>query len=312
MTSPTSLPLRSPRRMNVPARVAVLAPGSPSEPGRIEKAIERLGDRGVSVSLPANAFESCRSYLAGDDARRADEINRLLRSDDYDAFFVTRGGYGTMRVLERIDYEAIDRNPRPIIGLSDVTALHQAIAVRCGVSTFHGPMLNLDWHEGLSGDRERWFFSMLAGEPAMTHRFPPEDVVCDGTTEGIVFGGCLSLTAALVGTPYDFWIDDGIWFWEDVNEPLYRIDRMLTHLRLSGRFDSLRAVMIGTLKGCGGDGDRPRFDALLREFFGERRIPVVRDLPFGHSGDNLLIPIGARALVDTNSTSWVFPDPAVL
>lgn len=298
--------------MTLPARVAVLAPGSPSKADGIGEAVARLEELGVSVSLPSNVFESWRSYLAGDDALRADEINRALRSDEYDAYFVARGGYGTMRVLERIDYDAIKRNPRPVIGFSDVTALHQAIAVQCGVTSFHGPMLNLDWRAGLSPERQRWLFSMLAGDAAMTHRFSAEQVVCEGMAEGVVFGGCLSLTAALVGTSYDFWIDDGIWFWEDVDEPLYRIDRMLTHLRLSGRFDSLRAVMIGTLKGCGDEGDQPRFDALLQEFFGERRIPVVRDLPFGHAGDNLLIPIGARALVDTRSFSWVFPDSVVL
>ncbi|MGZ5477805.1 MAG: LD-carboxypeptidase, partial [Thermoanaerobaculia bacterium] len=131
-------------------------------------------------------------------------------------------------------------------------------------------------------------------------------VVVDGAAEGPLFGGCLSLTTALTATPYDFWIDDGIWFWEDVDEPLYRVDRMLTHLRLSGRLQRIRGVIVGKLKGCGSEAE---IDALLRGFFGA--IPVVRDFPFGHHGDNLLMPIGAHARLDTREQSLTIPGRAV-
>ena len=137
---------------------------------------------------------------------------------------------------------------------------------------------------------------MLAGEAPLTHRVRRAQVVCEGEAEGILFGGCLSLTTALTGTPYDFWIDDGIWFFEDVDEPLYRIDRMLTHLRLSGRLKKIRGVVIGKLKGCGSDAE---IEALLREFFASSDIPVVRDLPFGHHGNNLLMPIGGAVRLST-------------
>src|SRR5207245_7881004 len=139
---------------------------------------------------------------------------------------------------------AIRRNPRPIIGFSDLTALHQAAAIHSGVASFHGPMVNLDFLHGLSPHIDQWFWSMLGGEAPLEHRFDAQQVVTEGDAEGILFGGCLSLTTALVGTPYDFWIDDGLWFWEDVDEPLYRIDRMLTHLRLSGRLQKIRGVVI--------------------------------------------------------------------
>jgi muramoyltetrapeptide carboxypeptidase LdcA involved in peptidoglycan recycling len=135
-------------------------------------------------------------------------------------------------------------------------------------------MLNLDFNEGLSlrhrdvalgrARRRRAARALVRGR---------NDVVCEGEAEGILFGGCLSLTTALTGTPYDFWIDDGIWFWEDVDEPLYRIDRMLTHLRLSGRMQKIRGVIIGALKNCGSDAEML---ALFREFFGSLAIPVVQ------------------------------------
>jgi muramoyltetrapeptide carboxypeptidase len=213
-----------------------------------------------------------------------------------------------MRILDRIDFDALRSNPRPVVGFSDITAIHQAIAVRCGVGSFHGPMLNLDFFNGLSPDIEQWLWSMLAGDAPLTHRFAPEQVLCEGEAEGVLFGGCLSLITALTATPYDFWIDDGIWFFEDVDEPLYRIDRMLTHLRLSGRLKKIRGVLIGKLKNCGSEAE---LHALLLDFFAPHRIPVVRDLPFGHHGDNLVMPIGAAVRLSTPNSTLTLPHAAV-
>jgi muramoyltetrapeptide carboxypeptidase len=281
---------------------------SPSELPRIEAAARTLEQRGLRVTLAANINHRHRGYLAGDDDERLAELNRYLRSDGFDAFFFARGGYGAMRILDGIDYDAIHANPRPIIGFSDITAFHQAVAVKCGVGSFHGPMLNSDWAPGLSPAIEEWFWSMLAGEAPLVHRFDRAQVVIDGEADGLFFGGCLSLTTALTGTPYDFWIEDGIWFFEDVDEPVYRIDRMLTHLHLSGRLKKIRAVVIGKLKGCGSDAE---IEALLTEFFASSNIPVIRDLPFGHQGDNLLLPIGVPVRVSTRDLTLTFAQPAV-
>src|SRR2546422_2139347 len=208
-----------PRALARNAHIGVLAISSPSETERIEVAKRRLEAQGLRVTLAPNFANHHRGYLAGTDEERLEELNQFLNSDEFDAFFFTRGGYGAMRILDRIDYEAIRRNPRPIVGFSDLTALHQAAATKANVATFHGPMLNLDFFNGLSPENERWFWSMLGGDAPLTHEFAGNQIVCEGECEGILFGGCLSLTTALIGTPYDFWIDDGIWFWEDVDEP---------------------------------------------------------------------------------------------
>jgi Uncharacterized proteins, homologs of microcin C7 resistance protein MccF len=300
--------LTRPRALPRNGRVVVLAISSPSDLPRIESAARTLADRGLRVTLAGNIDHRHRGYLAGDDDERLAELNHYLKSDEIDAFFFSRGGYGAMRILDGIDYDAIRANPRPIVGFSDITALHQAVAIRSGVGSFHGPMLNHDWCDGLSAGIEEWFWSMLGGDAPLTHHFAPEQVVLDGEAEGVLFGGCLSLTTALTGTPYDFWIDDGIWFFEDVDEPVYRIDRMLTHLRLSGRLKEIRAVVIGKLKECGSD---PEIEALLHEFFAPSNIPVIRNLPFGHQGDNLLMPIGTVARVSTRDLTLTFAQPAV-
>jgi muramoyltetrapeptide carboxypeptidase len=300
--------LQPPRALRPNAHIAVLAISSPSERARIETAARAIEQRGYRVSIAENVdhHDSRASYLAGSDSERIEQLNHYLRSD-VDAIFFARGGYGAMRILEAVDYDAIRDNPRPIVGFSDITALHQAIAVRTGIAGFHGPMLNLDWYNGLSPEIEQWLWSMLSGDAPLVHHFAGEQIVSEGEREGVLFGGCLSIITALTATPFDFWIDDGIWFWEDVDEPEYRIDRMLTHLRLSGRLEKIQGVVIGKLKGCGGEGE---MHALLRDFFGSSGIPVVRDLPFGHHGDNLLMPIGAPVRLSTRDCTLTLTSPA--
>ncbi|HKO56330.1 MAG TPA: LD-carboxypeptidase [Thermoanaerobaculia bacterium] len=300
--------LQRPRPLPRNGHVAVLAASSPSDLPRIALGVANLEAYGLRVTLAENVDHRYRGYLAGSDDERVSILNRFLRSDEFDGFLFARGGYGAMRILDRVDYAAIAANPRPMIGFSDVTALHQAMAIRSGVASFHGPMVNLDFHDRLSPDIERWFWSVLAGEAPLTWRFEASQVVAPGEAEGVLFGGCLSLTTSLTGTPYDYWIGDGIWFFEDVEEPIYRIDRMLTHLRLSGRLQGIRGVVIGKLKGCGKEEELQPF---LSEFFGSLAIPVVRDLPFGHHGDNLLMPIGARVRLSTPESAFTILEPAV-
>ena len=300
--------LLRPRALTSPAHIGVLAASSPSELSRIEEAARAIERRGHRVTLSSNIDHHHRGYLAGSDDERVEELNRFFRSDEFDAFFFARGGYGAMRILDRIDYDAIAKNPRPIVGFSDVTALHQAMAIHSRVAGFHGPMLNLDFYNGLSPENEQWLWSMLAGDAPLERAFASDDIVCEGEAEGLLFGGCLALTTSLAGTPYDFWIEDGIWFWEDVDEPVYRLDRMLTHLRLSGRMKKIRGVIIGALKNCGSDAE---LLALLREFFQPFEIPVVRNLPFGHHGNNLLMPIGTRVRVSTDDCTFTVLESAV-
>lgn len=307
----TLSPVRSltpPRALRPGGTIAVLAISSPSQRERIETAAAILESKGFRVLVAPNIAERERNYLAGSDRVRLEQINRALRDPAVDAIFFARGGYGAMRILEEIDWDAFRANPRPVVGYSDLTALHQAIARETGVTSFHGPMLNFDIYEGLSARSDAWLWSMLSGDAPLVHRFEPSQVLASGAAAGTLFGGCLSLTAALIGTPYDYWVDGGIWFWEDVDEPAYRLDRMLTTLRLAGRLQSIRGVMIGRLKDCGDEGE---IASLLTAFFATSGIPVIRDLPFGHHGDNLLMPVGARCRIDTAAGTVEFPESVV-
>ncbi|MCM2314563.1 MAG: LD-carboxypeptidase [Thermoanaerobaculia bacterium] len=302
--------LRRPRALEPGGAIAVLSPSSPSSPERIEVAADSLRARGFDVRVAANTFSRHRGYLAGSDEERIESLNQALRDESIDAIFFARGGYGATRILDRVDYEAIVRDPKPIVGYSDISAIHQAVAALAGVASFHGPMLNTDFFESLSPEVDRWTWNALGGEAPLRWQFEDGNVFADGSAEGTLFGGCLSLSAALLGTPFDYWVDDGIWFWEDIAEPAYRIDRMLTTLRLSGRLTSLRGVIIGKLRECG-VGEQDELQSLFSEFFGSRGIPVLRDMPFGHFGNNLLLPIGRPVAVDTLSRTLTFPEPLV-
>lgn len=302
--------LRLPRALERGGTIAVLSTASPSAQERIEPASDALRSRGFEVRIEPNAYVRVSGYLAGEDAVRLEALNRALRDDSIDAVFFARGGYGTMRLLDGVDYAAIERDPKPVMGYSDVTALSQAMASRAGVASFHGPMLNTDFFEGLRRDVDEWLWSCLSGASPLEWPFDLANVLATGVAEGPLFGGCLSLTTALLGTPYDYWIDGGIWFWEDVTEPAYRIDRMLTTLRLSGRLASLQGVVIGTLRECG-VGEHDELESLFAQFFGSLGIPVLRNMPFGHFGNNLLLPIGRNVRLDTRSRTMTVTEPVV-
>ncbi|MEO8380927.1 MAG: LD-carboxypeptidase [Acidobacteriota bacterium] len=301
--------LIKPRALPSRAHIAILAASGPAQLEFIAEGARAMERRGHRVTLAGNISSRHRDYLAGTDEERAAEVNRFFRSSEYDAFFFARGGYGAMRILDRLDFAALAANPRPVVGFSDVTAIHQAMATQAGLAGFHGPMVNLDFRNGLSPQHEEWLWSMLSGDAPLTYDLRAEEVLLEGDAEGVLFGGCLALTTALTGTPYDFWIDEGIWFWEDVDEPVYRLDRMLTHLRLSGRMRGIRGVVIGQLKDC---GDEPDMLAFLREFFDPLGIPVVRNLPFGHHGNNLLMPIGTKVRLSTPEMRLTICEPTVV
>lgn len=302
--------LRRPRALEPGGTIAVLSPSSPSAPERIEVAADALRARGFDVRVAPNTYTRHRGYLAGSDDERLESLNQALNDESIDALFFARGGYGATRLLDRVDYAAIARDPKPIVGYSDITALHQAVASRVGVGSFHGPMLNTDFFESLAPEIDRWIWDALSGETPLTWNFESSNVLSQGNAEGTLFGGCLSLSSALLGTPFDYWIDEGIWFWEDIAEPAYRIDRMLTTLRLSGRLASLRGVIIGKLRECG-VGEQDELQSLFAEFFDSRGIPVLRDMPFGHFGNNLLLPIGRPVAIDTLSRTLRFSEPFV-
>lgn len=283
--------MRKPPALRPGDLIGVVAPA-----GAVEEAAVRAGARilegcGYRVRLGAAVLHQA-GYLAGSDRERAADVLEMFRDDQVRAVVAARGGYGSGRLLPLLDMDLIRAHPKIVVGYSDLTFLLIQLVQQAELVTFHGPMLTeLDTHRDgagallrmLSGDRAGW--SMAASA-----------IVQPGTGEGLVVGGCLSILAAGLGTPYAIETAGRLLFLEDVNEKPYRIDRMLTQLRQAGKLDHVAGVIFGEMAGCtSGRNESVTVLDVVREQFARADYPVVFGLAAGHGGGSSTLPLGVRA-----------------
>ena len=240
-------------------------------------------------------------YLAGNDRERLNDINRALRDPEIDALWCLRGGYGIIRILSGIDYDALSRSPKAIIGYSDITALHAAVQRKCGVITYHGPTAR----EPMSDFSRDSFQRAVVSQTDSCGTAANAREINAGAAEGRVVGGNLAVLASLCGTAFMPDLTDGILILEDINEPVYRVDRMLQQLKLSGSLNGCKAIAFGECVKCpddGAGGEKPRsFDDVLGEISAELDVPCVAGIPVGHIDQQWTIPLGAMATLDTGT-----------
>ncbi len=236
-------------------------------------------------------------YLAGADEERVAGLGSLLDSD-VDVILAARGGYGITRILPGLPWKELARWGGWLVGFSDVTALHAAAGSRFPRATLHGPMGTTLARHGPSS--ERLFAWWRGTAPRSLFRLSPGQVLRAGSARGVAVGGNLSVLAALVGTAYEPDYSGAVLFVEDVGEPLYRLDRLLTQLRQSSRLATVKAVIAGRLASCGrGEvGWRERWRSLLAEAAPPTAV-VLEGLPFGHGAANTPVPLGVEVAVDT-------------
>jgi muramoyltetrapeptide carboxypeptidase len=277
-------------------RVGVAALSGPVDPVRLALGVEELSRLGFLPVLGRNL--GLRDQLfAGADAERAAAFHELADDPSLSAIFFARGGHGLLRVLPLLDWERLARVPRAYVGYSDVTPLLLNVVERLGWVAFHGPMVAVEMARGLSEPESASLLSALAGEPQRELPITGMTAGVEGP-RGVLLGGCLSLLAGVAGTPFATPLDDAILFVEDVNEPLYRIDRMLTQLYLSGSLTSVRAMVLGASMFSVTDQEAA---LLIRERAG--RSPVAFGLSAGHSPLNLTLPLGCIARIDVLDAS---------
>jgi muramoyltetrapeptide carboxypeptidase len=293
--------------------IGVAALSGPVPADRLDAGIGYLAARGYRVIEASNLRSRCGD-LAGSDAERAAGYHDLLENPDVRAIFLARGGYGTTRAVPFLDAGLIRRRPLIHLGHSDATALLAFLRAHANLVGFHGPMVAVDFaRDPVDPLTDASWEPILRGCAAARYPIAAEQVIVSGRAEGELVGGCLSLLVALEGTPESVVTEGAIVFWEDVGEELYRVDRMLTQWRRSGKFDRVRGVMIGKLTGITRDGrpDEAALTALLRDVFGEAPYPVVRDLPLGHGGSNLTVPLGTRVRLDAEQCYFELLEPGV-
>ena len=281
------------------ARVALIAPGGPLKG---EDDLQRAEDNARALGWEPRRGShvlACDGYLAGNDGDRLADLNAALTDDDVDAVWCLRGGYGAMRILNSVDYAALRRRPKPLIGYSDVTALHAAIATRCEVVSYHGPTARAELTPFAKASLERALHGEESCGTAIT-----ASMLHPGRARGRLVGGNLALLSALAGTPYEPNYHDAILIVEDVNEAAYRIDRMLTQLRLAGRLAQCRGIVFGQftdIPTAASAGSTRTLDDVLREVVTALEVPSIAGAPIGHVADQWTVPLGAIAELDAES-----------
>jgi len=307
------------KRLQAGDTVGLIAPsGAIRTPGALERAIretERMGFRVKAGASCGGAY----GYLAGTDEARARDFNEMFLDDEVDAVFCVKGGYGAMRILDMIDYEAVAAHPKIFAGYSDVTALHAALLKKCGLVTFHAPMPVSCWADGAldAVSAESMRAALMSTQPVGPVVNPPQfarECLVEGVCEGRLVGGNLTLMAHLLGTPYAFDVKDNILFIEDVGEYTYSIDRMLTHMRLAGVFDACAGVIFGDFRRC--ETEYPDFGFTLREVIEDVVVPcgrpVFMGLQSGHCTPKLTLPLGAMCRMDASACTLTVLEGAVV
>lgn len=285
--------------------------------GAIERAVAETERMGFKVKLGESAGQKY-GYLSGTDEVRARDINTMFADEEVDAIVCLRGGYGAMRILDKLDYDMIAQHPKIFMGFSDITALHIALLEKCGLATFHGPMAAANWAgKPLDGfSRESMYRALMNAEPAGELANPaeyPKQTVNPGQAEGQLVGGNLMLIASSLGTPWEINTKGRIIFIEEVGERTYCVDRMLTQLRLAGKFDDCAGVVFGDFADC--PVEYPEFgltlEEIIRDVVASCGKPVFTGLRCGHCTPKLTLPLGVRYRMDADECTLTVLESAV-
>jgi muramoyltetrapeptide carboxypeptidase len=291
----TALTVTMPPSLVPGDRIAVVAPAGPFPAGELWRGLAWLRTR-YALALSPRMFER-DGYLAGDDDRRAAELTRALLDDGVKAVVAARGGYGTMRVLERVPWEQLARRPRWLVGFSDLTALHAA-AWAVGVASVHAPNVTGLGREASPAVRAAWLRCLE--RPRAPHRWAGLGVVHAARAGGggPIVGGNLSLVHAMAAAQRLVVPEGAVLALEDVTEAPYRVDRMLTSLRLAGVLQRASAIVFGGFDRCGPGPDGRSVEEVLAERTRDLGIPVLRGAPFGHAAHNEAFVLGRAARVE--------------
>ncbi|MER7696067.1 LD-carboxypeptidase [Streptomyces sp. NPDC096095] len=291
--------LARPHRLAPGSRVAVVAPSGPVPADRLEEGLAVLRDWGLEpvVGPHVRSAHPELDYLAGPDAGRAEDFQGAWCDPLVEAVFCARGGYGAHRMVDLVDWEAIRAaGPKVFVGYSDITVLHEALALRAGFATLHGPMVATETFLRDAPTREHLRATLFTPEAVRTLGLETAGALVPGRARGVLYGGCAGLLAADAGTPGGrAHARGGLLVIEDTGEDPYRLDGVLTRLLRSGALDGVVGVACGSWQEC---GPYERIRAVLADRLAPLGIPVVEELGFGHGPTALTIPLGVPAVLD--------------
>jgi muramoyltetrapeptide carboxypeptidase len=310
-----------PKRLKNGDTVGIVSPAAPVYgKEKIEIMQESMEALGFNVEI-SNHVTAQWGYFAGEDKLRADEVNKMFADPNIDGIVCARGGWGCSRILPYLDYEMIAQNPKVIIGYSDVTSLLLALYAKTGLVTFHGPVGTSEWKDF----SVNYFKSILmeGGKVEMTNPQKVEDTLTQiddrvttirkGTAQGPLLGGNLTVLTTIIGSDFLPEWDDAILFLEDVNEGIYRVDRMLTQMKLAGILDQLNGFVFGKCTECGPGSGYGSFtmDQVFDHHIEPLNIPAWSGAMIGHISEKFTVPIGIQARIDAAKGTIKMLEPAV-
>jgi muramoyltetrapeptide carboxypeptidase len=294
-----------PRGLRSGDTIGVVAPASSFKRDEFEAGCEALRQMGY-VPIYSDSIFAHDLYFAGPPERRIQELEQMFQREDVKAILCARGGYGTNYLLQLVDLQKLAPQPKIIVGYSDITTLLTYFCDAAGFVTFHGPMVAKDfakpdgvdlasWRNALNGT-ENWRLEFAIGSGVKSLSL--------GSAEGMLYGGCLSMLVASLGTPYEIRTDGTILFIEDVGTKPYQIDRMLMHLKLAGKLSGVQGIVFGEMLDCIQAPNQPyTLEEVVLRVVGDLRVPVVYGLRSGHvSRENITLPIGVRARLDVSQS----------
>ncbi len=304
--------------MDVPIKPRALAPGdtvgvvavaAAVDAACLQRGAAALLDCGYRVKLSPHACERS-GMLAGDDRLRAHELTRFFQDPEVKAVFAARGGYGSGRLLPLLDFAELARTPKIFVGFSDVTFLLNALFQSAHMITFHGPMVATDFAHGLSSHARCHLQALLSG--SRTLEWHAAEVLRPGNAQGRLIGGCLSVIAAMMGTPWQPLFDGRILFLEDTGEKAYRIDRMLVQMAQAGVLDRVAGIVFGSLRPVDTSAqERASIAESVREHTCRLQCPVLGGIAAGHGTENLTLPLGVNVRLDANAGKMTLCEAAV-
>ncbi|MBB6214074.1 muramoyltetrapeptide carboxypeptidase [Anaerosolibacter carboniphilus] len=280
--------------------IGIIAPGGPSTRDELERGVQVLQNMGFHVTLGESVFHK-RGYLAGEDHIRLKDIHQMFQNKGVQGIICMRGGDGSGRLLDRIDYDVIAKNPKVFVGYSDITALHIAFLQEAKLVTFHGPMVTSDMiTEGFNEYTREAFLKAISWEkPLGKLKNPEEDTmktIVEGRAYGEIVGGNLALVTSTMGTPFELDTRGKLLFLEDIHEGVYRIDRMLNQLRLAGKLQEAAGIILGEFLDY--EPENPEDSLTLEEVISDLVVPLnkpaIMGWKCGHGNYKLTIPLGVK------------------
>ena len=286
--------VKVPARLKPGGKIGIAAPAGPFDRELFFRGARIFEEMGFEVHVPEGLLDA-RGFLAGTDKHRAEIVNQLFADRSVEAIVCARGGYGSLRILPLLDYDTIARNPKIFIGFSDITALLTVLFDRCGLATFHGPVVT-----SLADANEitkQSLIQSVSSDHRLKVEVPKGVTVKPGSGAGILCGGNLTTLCHLVGTPFAPSFANKILFLEDRAEAPYRIDRMLMQMKLAECFQGLAGIVLGSFEDCGPIED---IINIIKEIFADCLIPIMAGLDAGHGNHNLTLPMGIEATLDAD------------